>query len=233
MNTTTKSIALLIAGSVLLSCNFAQSLVAPAAAPTGTAPATATIPIPTATSPSSTQAITATASETVPDPSGAKNEIVEFMLDYIVKNEIEAMIDIFNTEDVPGIEEPPATFIIIFSPVSQSPGSDDSDLMNALDTKNAEQVWVYENGSLTEPPDKQAAIQEYQDFMHNAPDFPSIFMWGYNEFGILSISDDGQQAEVYLSSSCGSLCGHGVVFTLARNGSQQWEIKGTKLIWVS
>jgi hypothetical protein len=119
-------------------------------------------------------------------------EIVDFMVDYVVKNEIEAMIDIIDKEDIPLIENPPSQFIIILSPILQPIGEDHSQLMNALDTENAERVWIYENGGLRTPASKQAAIQEYQEFIQNSPEFPSIFMWGYNEFGIVSISQDEQ-----------------------------------------
>jgi len=134
------------------------------------------------------------------------------MVDYIVKNEIEAMIDIIYKEEIPLIEEPPARFIIIFSPISQPIDEDYSKLMNALETDNVEFVWVYENDELVLQTDTQAVIRDYQEFIKSAPQMPSIFTWGYNEFGIVAISDDGQKAEVYLASSCGSLCGHGILF---------------------
>ena len=51
------------------------------------------------------------------DLSIIKSEIVDFMLDYIVENEIVAMIDIISRENIPGIEKPPAQFIVIFSPI--------------------------------------------------------------------------------------------------------------------
>ena len=162
-----------------------------------------------------------------------KGEIVDFMVDYVVTNEIEAMIDIINNEDIPLIENPPAQFIIILSPISQPIGGDYSKLMNALDTINAEQVWIYEDGDLLTPTGKQTAIQEYQEFIQNASEFASIFMWGYNEFGVVRISDDGQEAEVYLAASCGSLCGHGVVLLLVKNSENLWEIKDFIPIWGS
>ena len=162
-----------------------------------------------------------------------KSKVVDFMVDYIVENEIVAMIDIIGKENIPGIEKPPAQFIVIFSPIPQSIGEDYSKLMNALDTKNAEQVWIYKDGELVLQTDTQAAIRDYQEFIESAPQNPGIFMWGYNEFGILSISDDGQGAEVYLVASCGSTCGHGLVLVLVRNKDNQWEIIDVKPIWGS
>jgi hypothetical protein len=184
-------------------------------------------PIPTST-PTSTPG-----PASVQDMSMTKGEIVDFMVGYIVKNEIEAMIDIIEKENIPLIEEPPAQFIVVFSPISASTGEDHSRLMNALETKNAEQVWIYTDGALVSQTDTQAAIRDYQQFIGSAPRNPSIFMWGYNEFGIVSIADDGQSAEVYLAASCGSACGHGLVLVLARNKDGQWEIEDMKPIWGS
>lgn len=202
-------------------------------------------PVPTSTS-SPTQTIIATKDPTstptisptstfapTQDLSITKDEIVGFMVDYIVKNEIEAMIDIINKGGIPSIEKPPAQFIIILSPISQRIGEDYSKLVDALDTKNAEQVWTYENGKLASQTDRQTAIRDYQALIKNAPRMPSIFMWGNNEFGIVSISNDGQGATVYLATSCGSACGHGLVMVLVKNKDNQWEIKDIKPLWGS
>ncbi len=166
--------------------------------------------------------------------SSAKDEIVDFMVDYIVKNEIEAMIAfVKNTRPSP-VEKPPAQFIIVFSPIPGPVGGDSSQWMNALDTKNAEKVWIYEDGTLSSPADAQAAIANYRtEYIQNAPSYPGIFMWGYDEFGIVSIADDGRSAQVYLADSCGSVCGHGILFTLGKNANGRWEIQDEESIWGS
>ena len=161
------------------------------------------------------------------------DEIVDFMVSYIVENEIEAMIDIINSEDIPLIDKPPAQFIVISSPISQTIENDYSNLMNALETRNAEKVWIYQDSELTLQADAQKAIQDYQEFIRSAPKNPSIFMWGYNEFGIVSIADDGKKAKVYLAATCGSLCGHGLLMFLEKNGDDQWELIDILSIWGS
>jgi hypothetical protein len=162
-----------------------------------------------------------------------EDEIVGFMVDYIVKNEIEATLEIIKTEKPPMIK-PPAQFIIIYSPISENFNGDFSGQVNPLDAKNAKKVWIYENGNLTSPADSQSAIKDYvQNFIENAPSVPGIFQWGYDEFGIVSISNNGQSAEVYLTDSCGSVCGQGDRLFLEKNKDGLWELKDTKLIWGS
>lgn len=182
--------------------------------------------------PSPTVPATAT-STTVKNLTTTKNEIVDFMIAYIVENEIEEMIDIIDKENVPLIDKPPDHFIVILSPISQPIDEDYSKLQDALDTKNAEKVWIYKNGELVSQTDGQTAIQDYQAFIKNAPQYPSIFMWGYNEFGIVSISDDGKEAKVYLASTCGSLCGHGIILFLEKNKDNKWQLKDMTPLWQS
>jgi len=162
-----------------------------------------------------------------------RQELVDFMVDYVVKNEIEAMIDIIAKEDIPMVEEAPTRFIIVASPILQPIGEDYSNWMNALDTDNAEQVWIYEAGKLIVQADKQRAISDYRDLMNSAPMMPGIFTYGYNEFGIISLSDDGQQAEVYLVAICGSVCAHGIILMMERSPDSPWEVRDIKGLWGS
>ena len=61
----------------------------------------------------------------------------------------------------------------------------------------------------------------------------TIKSWGYYEFGILSVKDAGQTAEVYVGVACGPLCGHGTLCTLQRNAAGQWEITDSTGLWIS
>jgi len=165
---------------------------------------------------------------------GEEEALAEFMQNYIVENEIEPMIDIIETEDLPGINAPPDAFLIVWSPIrpEKIESRDLEDVMAWLDTSQALQAWLYKDGRLIEQDDAQTAVAEYrQKYIDPAPSFPSIFMWGSYEFGIISRSD--QEARVYLSASCGSLCGQGIVFTLQRTSEGQWEIIDQEAIWVS
>jgi hypothetical protein len=163
-----------------------------------------------------------------------EDAIVEFMVEYIVKNNIEATIDIIATQKPPLIDKPPAQFIIVYSPISAPIDGDYSKLVNALETKHAKRVWIYEKGNLTTPVDMQKAIEDYyHNHIQNAPQNPPIFTWSYDEFGIFSISEDVQSAEVYLVDTCGTLCGSGIVLKLAVGDDGTWYLKDIVALWGS
>jgi hypothetical protein len=52
----------------------------------------------------------------------------------------------------------------------------------------------------------------------------NIYAWGSYTFGFLSVDKFGEWVEVYVRVSCGQLCGHGVLYTLQRNGNGEWKI---------
>jgi hypothetical protein len=158
-----------------------------------------------------------------------EDEIVTFMIEYITENEIEPMIDIIAEEDIPLIDTPPDEFIIIWLPPSATRGEDP---WHWLDDEQPNGVWLYSDGDVSER--EAGAIEEYrQEYIEPDDGWASIFQWGYYEFGLLSISENEQDAEVYLSATCGSLCGHGVVLTLQRSSGGVWEIVNTEVLWVS
>jgi hypothetical protein len=162
---------------------------------------------------------------------GEEETLVAFMRDEIVKNEIEGMIDYIKTQSIPGIETPPEAFLIVWRPVIPAEGQGQED-MPSLDTSRVSRVWLYKGGRLTVQEDGQKAVDDYQHkVIDPAPSDPSIFMWGYYEFGILSRSE--KEARIYLSASCGSLCGHGLIYTLQRAGSGEWKITDQKELWMS
>ena len=134
------------------------------------------------------------------------------------------MIDIIETEDIPLIESPPEAFIIIWEPATRD---ETQAPWNWLDRENPNRVWLYRKGQITVEEDGRAAIQSYQqEYIENRPEMPSIFTWGYYEFGIVSLSEDGKRAEVLYTAWCGYACGHGILFTLARDNTGDWAIIG-------
>jgi hypothetical protein len=168
----------------------------------------------------------------VPTPENQLEEsLVAFMLDYVAENEIEAMIDFIETEGLPLIESPPEAFIIVWSSTFEEQGDYPWEW---LDTERPNRVWLYNDGDQKIQEDKRRAIENYQQkYIETSPASPSIFQWGYYEFGILSISEEQQEAEVYLHATCGSLCGHGILFTLKLNSDGMWEIVDQEGLWVS
>ena len=155
----------------------------------------------------------------------AEDELVAFMLDHIVTEYAAAN----RTYIAPGEQREPVAIhvpsIIIWAPPAKdwdSPGE-------ILKLDQPIQVWSYRDGSLSEQSDQLAAIQRYRQDVMN---YPENEYWGYYTFGIFSIADDGQQAEVYLGASCGPMCGSGVMLTLQRNASGDWEISETELVWI-
>ncbi len=168
-----------------------------------------------------------------PDPRTKTEESLSvFMQNYIIDNEIVPMLDIFKTENIPGLDAPPEAQIIVWSPIIADYQT--SDPFNWLDTPNAYKVWKYGDKGLVVQEDEQGAIADYQHkYMNNNPSIPSIFTWGYYEYGIVSITEDLKSSKVYLSASCGSACGHGILFTLKLNDKAEWEISELQAMWGS
>lgn len=167
-----------------------------------------------------------------PSPSYEKveAELVAFILDYLIPSESgsetrstgvfgQAWLDYIDEQ----IEVPS---IIIWA----APNDNPEHSYEMLDTAEPIKVWWFENNRLSEVPNKTEAIDQYQhDYLSNR----DAYIWGYYEFGIISIAEDGQEAEVYIGIHCGRLCGNGTVYTLQRNGSGQWEIIGSEWLWIS
>ena len=83
-------------------------------------------------------------------------------------------------------------------------------------------VWIYEGDQLTEAADPGEAIEQYQQ------DHMTAAIYGLYDLGILSVAEDGQQAEVYVGFDCGFDChGHAYYYFLERNEMGQWEDTGT------
>jgi hypothetical protein len=91
-------------------------------------------------------------------------------------------------------------------------------------------VWWLENGQLSEREDKIEAIEQYwQDYMRGQ-DFNAT--WGEFDFGILSISEDGRQAQIVLEASIRIDYAYAILFTLERDEAGQWEITASEHLWI-
>ena len=91
-------------------------------------------------------------------------------------------------------------------------------------------VWLNADNKYVEATDMKATIQNYKQ-SHMM--FPDQVVWGYAEFGIMSISSNNQKATIYVGATCGPLTGKGGFFDLKRNNSGKWEIKDSNWVWIS
>jgi hypothetical protein len=157
-----------------------------------------------------------------------ENEIVSFMLDFIVQQEIGGTADYIENSTQPWVDAPPEANIIIWAPKKANPERSS----HPLNADKPIKVWWYADNQLVEARHKRAAIEQYvNDYMEHPSS--NIWAWGYHEFGIMSVAKDGQMAEVYVGVSCGPLCGHGYFYTLQRSASGQWMIIDAQRAWVS
>lgn len=170
-------------------------------------------------------------SQVVPHPVNeeqARSEIVSFILDFIVKNEIGEMADYVRTSGQPWVASPPEASIIVYAPAKGNA----EDSWEYLDSQNPITVWWYANNTLTEVEDKQKAIDEYQKkYIDNVSG--TIFVWGSYDFGIVKISSDYRSAEIYVGASCGPVCGHGFIYKLQRSLNGKWWIYDSTHLWQS
>ncbi len=133
-----------------------------------------------------------------------EDEIVAFLLDSILHD-----LRVYSIADVT---------LIVWSPVQGSLESPDW-RMNIDDPLK---VWWFDGDQLTEAADPLAAIEQFRQ------DYMTQDIYGLYDFGILSIAEDGQSAEVYRSYDCGFEC-HGTAsyFILERNDAGEWGDIGT------
>lgn len=165
-------------------------------------------------------------------PSAALNqkeveaELVAFFLDYIIRQQIPENMPYIPPEDRSPDGPPAVVSIIIQAP----PGEDPDSSHNTLDLTQPIRVWLYSENQLYEAIERTETIEQYrQDYM----DFQNSQYWGFYDFGIISISEDGQQAKVFWEVSCGSMCGHGFMNILERNADGKWEITGAEWMWIA
>jgi len=156
----------------------------------------------------------------------AEHELVTFMLDYIVRQQIPENMPYIPPEDRSANGLPAVVSIIIQAP----PGEDPDSSHNTLDLTQPIRVWLYTDNQLYEAIDRAETIAQYRrDYMdHNTSQH-----WGFYDFGIISIRDDGQQAKVFWEVSCGMMCGHGFMNIMERNANGEWEITSTEWMWIA
>ncbi len=209
---------------ILAACN-ATSPVMTSATQTPTAQAAATA------QPTSTPSPQPTATSIpAPNSPAIEGEIVSFAVDYIVTAEIRDMADFIEKTNDPMLPEPPKASIIVYGPIIYAP--DHPEWGPNIDEKQPIKVWWYEDDKLAETDQKTEAMYRYhEEYMKKQG--VGRFDWSYYAFGIVSVAQDGQQAELYLGTSCGSLCGHGTIYKIRREGPGKWVITGQEFLWGS
>lgn len=159
----------------------------------------------------------------------AENELISFMLDFIVQQEIGGTADYIQTSGQPWVVAPPRADIIIWAPPVDKEGENSYRYVN--DDKPIK-VWIFADNKLVEATDKTGTIKEYKEtYITNSES--NMWAWGSYKFGIMSYSKFNRKAEIYVGVSCGPLCGHGVIYTLRRNIFGKWKLIGFQDLWVS
>lgn len=172
----------------------------------------------------------------------AEAEIVQFMLDMIVQDEIEGTLRYI--EDTNWYGTGPTENLIVWSDVLDAEASEAItetisflETIPSLDEDNPRQVWTYGDGQLVQvtgdAAQKLAAIEAYREAFMDQETEQHIFAWGFYEFAIVSLDPSLQQAEVYRSISCGPLCGSGYLFTLERAPDGDWYVSDSVHLWQS
>jgi hypothetical protein len=158
-----------------------------------------------------------------------EKELVSFMLDFIVQQEIGGTVNYIQSSGQPWVDAPPDANMIVWAP----PDKDRAEYtINYLKSGEPIKVWWFADNQLIETAKKKESIQKYQETHMSDPE-SNIWAWGYYEFGVLSVSLDNREATIYVGVSCGPVCGHGVIYAVHRNNSGKWEINDSKDIWIS
>ncbi|MCP4581229.1 MAG: PQQ-like beta-propeller repeat protein [candidate division Zixibacteria bacterium] len=127
------------------------------------------------------------------DKNEAEQEIISFMLDFIVDEiqQLESYLDTVGNYSKDSKPTPPDDNIIIYCPVIQF-----GDGTYIFDDHNALSIWLYIEDTLKASGNRHDAIKEFMRRLAKNP--PEVF-WrpGRYEFGIVSIDDSYQTAEVY------------------------------------
>lgn len=162
---------------------------------------------------------------TAVDRTHAEEEIASFMLDFIVNEEMTGKAERYRTGIELPYHIPMGPDLIVYAP----PDFATTDPMHPTNPANPIQVWWFDNGRLNEEKDKHKLIKEFNKLVDQyiSTDQWQTKGWGYYEFGILTISDDYQSAEVYLSAFS-----FGVKYFLIRSPSGGWWIYHAEPLWV-
>ena len=154
-----------------------------------------------------------------------EQELVSFMLKFIVEQQ-EDHTDYVQSTGQPWLNPPPEAILIIYYP----PNEEKETLpWEQLKLGEPIKVWWYLDNNLVEAIDNQVAIEKYFEQYQMATN-----QWpGRYEFGILSVSRDNKRATIYEDSSTCSECAGGMLYTLQKNDSGEWEIIDSELLWLS
>ena len=152
---------------------------------------------------------TATEAATVISPEQAEEELVAFMLEYIQREEVPYAGDVN---------------IIVWGNVNEGSPPEIYYVSEPI------KVWWLENGQLSEREDKIEAIEQYWQDYKRVQEIDAT--WGEFQFGIVSISEDGQQAQVVLEGDMRIDYAYAILFTLERDKAGQWEITASEDLWI-
>jgi len=154
-----------------------------------------------------------------------EEELVSFMLKFIVEQQ-EGHAGYAQSIGQPWVNPPQDAILVIYFPPN-----DVKEKLPWEQLKFGEpiKVWWYLDNNLVEASDNQVAIEKYFEHYQVAAD-----QWpGRYEFGILSVSRNNKRATIYESSSTCSECAGGMLYTLQKNESGEWEIIDSELLWLS
>ena len=151
----------------------------------------------------------ATEAATVISPEHAEEELVTFMLEYIQLEEVPYAGDVN---------------IIVWGNVNEGSPPEIYYVSEPI------KVWWLENGQLSEREDKIEAIEQYRQEYVRDKDF--LASWGEFEFGILSIAEDGRQAQIVLEASIRIDYAYAILFTLERDKAGNWGITTYEHLWI-
>ena len=155
----------------------------------------------------------------------AEKEIVSFMVETILQKPEGESTGYVQTNSQPWLNPPPSAILIVYSPANKT---DNKNSWEQVEFGEPIQVWWFFDNNLVEATDKQVAVQKYgEKYIYGGHD------WSSYEFGILSISSNNQKATLYESISSCPDCAGGMILTLERNDSGEWEITDSELLWLS
>ena len=164
----------------------------------------------------------------MPSPQ-VENELVPFMLDLIISRAAGDSAPYTRSAGQQWADAPLDASIVVWAPPVDSP---DQDGIQYLKTDQPNKVWWYADHQLAEVTDGAQAIQQFRQ-VHFSGNSVGNKGWGYYEFGILSVSNAGREARVYVGISCGPLCGTGTIYTLERTDAGAWRVKDSEMKWIS
>jgi hypothetical protein len=154
----------------------------------------------------------------------AEEELISFMLDFIVRLQ-EGHTNYSQVSGQPWLNPPADANLIVFLPPNEEI---DKKPWEQLKFDEPIKVWWFFDNKLVEATDNQEAIQKYEEYYMADARWPWRYQWG-----ILSISDDNKKATMYVESSSCPECAGGMLYTLRRDDSGEWQIIDSELLWLS